>query len=76
MKIPLTAPASCTIGKWSEDMYRDHIQGPADSYYIRYIVGAMNPDRRSQASPLSDAGGTGLRSMSISLWWIEEDASP
>jgi len=53
MKIPPTAPASCTIGKWSEDMYRDHIQGPANSYYIRYIVGAMNPDRRSQASPHS-----------------------
>jgi len=58
--VPFHGPASCTIGKWSEEMYGDHIQGPADSYYIRYIVDAMNSDRRSQASPHSKPYATGV----------------
>ncbi len=51
IKRPLTAPASYTIGKWSEEMYGDRIQGPAGSYYTRYIVYTMIAARRSQASP-------------------------
>ncbi len=51
IKRPLTAPASYTIGKWSEERYGDRIQGPAGSYYSRYIVYAMTADRHSQAFP-------------------------